>query len=170
MITAGSDTCSVDHPVTIEYQSRAGLRQERALRMNFCRFCGVSAVALSALIGAGSAHADPNDVWLAEDGGRVRIIPCNGAALCAIIVTPKTGGPTTDSNNPDPAQRGRSLVGVAVLISMRPDGPGKWRGILYNTDNGQTYEGRLLELDQRTIRVEGCAIGICGGRNLVRIQ
>jgi uncharacterized protein (DUF2147 family) len=138
--------------------------------MNLYRFCGVCAVALSALIGTGTAHADPNGVWLAEDGGRVRIIPCNGDALCAIIVTPKAGGPTTDSNNPDPAQRGRSLVGVAVLISMRPDGPGKWRGVLYSTDNGQIYDGRLLELDQRTIRVEGCAIGICGGRNLVRVQ
>jgi uncharacterized protein (DUF2147 family) len=53
---------------------------------------------------------------------------------------------------------------------MMPDGPGKWSGRLYNTDNGQSYEGHLLELDRRTIRVEGCVIGICGGRNMTRIQ
>ena len=41
---------------------------------------------------------------------------------------------------------------------------------LYNVDNGQSYAGHLLELDARTIRVEGCAIGICGGQNMSRIK
>ena len=39
-----------------------------------------------------------------------------------------------------------------------------------NTNTGQSYQGRLVELNQNTIRVEGCVIGICGGRNLQRIQ
>ncbi len=138
--------------------------------MKLHTLCGLSAVALSTLVGAGTALADPKGLWLAEDGGRVRVSSCGGTALCATIVTPKVGAPPTDRNNPDPALRGRPLVGVAVLISMLPAGPGRWSGRLYNTDNGQTYEGHLLDLDRRTIRVEGCAIGICGGRNLTRIQ
>jgi hypothetical protein len=65
-----------------------------------------------------------------------------------------------------------SLVGV---VSARPtEGyktqPGKWSGQLYNVENGQTYVGHLLELDGRTIRVEGCAIGICGGQNMTRLK
>jgi uncharacterized protein (DUF2147 family) len=93
-----------------------------------------------------------------------------------MIATPKsptdpaTGGPWTDNNNPDPGQRGRPLAGVAVLYSLMPDGPGKWSGQLYNVDNGQTYVGHLLELDGRTVRVEGCAIGICGGQNMTRLK
>jgi len=133
----------------------------------------VSAVALSTLIGAGTALADPKGLWLAQDGARVRVGSCGGA-LCATIASPKspidpaTGAPWTDKNNSDPGQRGRPLVGVAVLSSLVPDGPGKWSGQLYNADNGQTYVGHLLELDHGTIRVEGCAIGICGGQNMTR--
>ncbi len=143
--------------------------------MKLYRLCGVSAVVLSTLVGAGTALADPKGLWLAQDGARVRVSSC-GRALCATIASPKspidpaTGAPWTDKNNPDRAQRGRPLVGVAVLYDMTPDGPGKWSGQLYNTDNGHTYPGHLLELDRRTIRVEGCVIGICGGQNITRIQ
>ena len=144
-------------------------------RMKFYGLCGASAVILSVLVCAGTALADPKGLWLAQDGARVRVGSCGGA-LCATIATPKsrvdpeTGLPWTDKNNPDPAQRNRPLVGVAVLYSLVPDGPGKWTGRLYNVDNGQSYAGHLLELDARTIRVEGCAIGICGGQNMSRIK
>ena len=115
--------------------------------------------------------------------------------------------PWTDKYNPDPAQRGRPLVGVTKIGSMKsrlcaaaavtifapfcagsasadprafgcvpvlyglvPDGPGRLSGRLYNVDNGNGYAGSLLELGPATIRVEGCAIGICGGRNMTRIK
>jgi uncharacterized protein (DUF2147 family) len=144
-------------------------------RMKLSIIGGASAVALIAVISAGTALADPKGVWLAQDGARVRVGPCGGA-LCATIATPKsaadpeTGRPWTDKNNPDPALRNRPLVGVAVLSFLVPEGPGRWSGRLYNIDNGQSYSGRLLEIDPRTIRVEGCAIGICGGQNMVRIK
>ena len=48
--------------------------------------------------------------------------------------------------------------------------PGRWSGRLYNVDNGNSYAGHLLELGPATIRVEGCAIGICGGQNMTRIK
>ena len=105
----------------------------------------------------------------------MKVGPC-GAGLCATIASPKsavdpeTGRPWTDKNNPDPAQRGRPLVGVPVLYGLVPDGPGRWSGRLYNVDNGNSYSGRLLELGRTTIRVEGCAIGICGGQNMTRIK
>lgn len=137
--------------------------------MKSYKFCGASVVALSALFFAGTAYADPRGVWLAKDGAHVRVSAC-GPALCATVAAPRPDGPWTDKNNPDPALRGRSIVGVTVLYNMMPDGPGKWSGTLYNTDDGRTYSGHLLELDGNTIRVEGCVLGICGGKNLTRLQ
>jgi uncharacterized protein (DUF2147 family) len=131
---------------------------------------GFVVVVLSLFFIAGSALADPKGLWLAQDGAHVHVGKCGSQALCATIAEPKAGGPTTDINNPDPAQRGRSLVGVTVLYNMMPDGPGRWSGTLYNTDDGHTYPGHLLDLGPSTIRIEGCAIGICGGRNLSRLQ
>jgi uncharacterized protein (DUF2147 family) len=134
------------------------------------------AVMLLGAAGLASAHADPRGLWLAEDGAKVRVGTCGGGYICATIAEPKsrldpqTGQPWTDKNNSDPALRNRPLIGVAVLRSLQPSGPGKWSGTLYNNENGNTYEGHLLELGPRTIRIEGCAIGICGGRNLSRIQ
>jgi uncharacterized protein (DUF2147 family) len=149
--------------------------ETRREAMKLYTLCAAAALPLFAFAGAGTASADPKGLWLAQDGARVRVGPC-GAAFCATIATPKsavdpeTGRPWTDKNNPDPARRGRPLVGVAVLSGLLPDGPGKWSGRLYNVDNGNSYSGHLLELDGRTIRVEGCAIGICGGQNMSRIK
>lgn len=148
--------------------------------MKLYRHYGVSALVLLApvllaSVSAGTALADPKGLWLAEDGATVRVSSC-GKALCATIASPRsqvdpdTGQPWTDKHNPDPALRGRPLVGVEVLSSMVPDGPGKWSGQLYNTDNGQTYAGHLVEIDYNTVRVEGCVLIMCGGRNMRRIQ
>jgi uncharacterized protein (DUF2147 family) len=134
-----------------------------------------SIVMLLGATGMVSAQADPRGLWLAQDGAKVRVSSC-GNSICAVIaeaksrIDPETGRPWTDKNNPDPALRNRPLVGVAVLRSLQPDGPGKWSGTLYNNDNGNTYNGHLLELGPRTIRIEGCVIGICGGQNLSRIH
>ena len=143
--------------------------------MNLYRFCSVSALTLSVLVSAGTALADPRGLWLAQDGARVRVSSC-GKGLCATIastqsrIDPATGQSWADKNNSDPGKRNRPLVGVEVLRSMMPDGPGKWSGLLYNTENGRTYSGHLIEIDHKTIRVEGCVIGICGGRNMKSIR
>jgi uncharacterized protein (DUF2147 family) len=143
--------------------------------MRFHKLYSVSALALSAFVTAGTALADPKGLWQAQDGAKVRVSAC-GKVLCATLASPKspvdpaTGAPWTDKNNADPSKRDRPLVGVEVLSAMMPDGAGKWSGSLYNTDNGQTYQGHLVEIDRNTIRVEGCAIGICGGQNMRRLQ
>jgi len=136
-------------------------------------FAVYSASALAFLVAVGAAQADPRGLWLAQDGARVRVTDC-GSGLCGIIASPKsdidpsTGASWTDKHNPDPSKRGLPLVGVEVF-AMVPDGPGKWSGSLYNTDNGQTYSGHVVELDNNTIRVEGCVL-ICGGQNMRRIK
>jgi hypothetical protein len=76
--------------------------------MKLYRLCSVSALALTVLVSAGTAHADPRGLWLAQDGARVRVSSC-GKGLCATIastkwrIDPATDASWTDKNNPDPA-------------------------------------------------------------------
>jgi uncharacterized protein (DUF2147 family) len=145
--------------------------------MRFQTLCSVSVVALSAFVGAATAHADPRGLWLAQDGAKVRVASC-GKALCGKIAVaksptnPDTGQPWTDKNNLDSRLRERPLVGLEVFISMMPDGPGKWSGELYDTGSGRKVPGHLYEIDAKTLRVEGCAgpAGPCGGQNLSRLE
>ena len=136
---------------------------------------GVSTVAMFTVLSAGVALADPRGLWLAQDGAKVRVSAC-GAGFCATIAVPKsrldpeTGAAWTDKHNPEAALRGRPLVGVSVIDARTTDGPGRWSGRLYNVDTGNSYAGRLREIDADTIRIEGCVLGICGGQNLSRIR
>jgi uncharacterized protein (DUF2147 family) len=121
------------------------------------------------------AFADPIGLWLDKDGWTIRVQPC-GADLCAVIASvkppldPATGRPPTDRNNADTSKRGRPLVGVEVLSGMRPSGASKWSGQLYDPDRGQTLGGNLLELNEDTIRIEGCLLVLCGGEELHRVK
>ena len=126
-------------------------------------------------IGVAPAAADPTGLWLDKDGWTIRIQPC-GTDLCAVIASvkppldPATGQPQTDKNNSDASKRGRPLIGVEVLSSMRPNGARRWTGQLYDPDRGVTLSGNLLELDPDTIRIEGCLLLLCGGEELHRIK
>jgi uncharacterized protein (DUF2147 family) len=135
---------------------------------------GALACATAASVGITAAVADPVGLWRAPDGGTTRIARC-GTALCGTLVTvvparDANGRPVTDSKNKDPSKHARPLVGVTVLIGLWPSGPNKWSGQLYNPDDGGTYEGHLIEQGATSIRIEGCALGMCGGEDLVRVR
>jgi len=121
------------------------------------------------------AHADPSGIWLDKDGGTIRIRPCGGG-LCAAIASvrppldPATGKPWADKNNADVSKRDRPLVGTPVLLSMMPNGQGRWSGELYDPERGRIFSGHLVEISATTIRIEGCVLGICGGENLTRVS
>ena len=137
-----------------------------------CKLAWV-AIGLAALVMP--AHADPSGLWREKGGGTVRVGRCGGG-YCAFIASvvpatdPATGKRRTDSNNADPAKRSRPLVGVQVLFAMKPSGAKRWSGRLYDSDRGQTFSGHLVEVDARTIRIEGCAMGMCGGEALSRVR
>ena len=127
-----------------------------------------------ALLMSVPAAADPSGIWRDKDGGTIRVHPCN-ASMCADIASvnppndPQTGRPWLDKNNHDANKRSRPLIGTPVLMDMRPSGPGRWSGKLYDPDRGQIYDGNLVELGPDKIRVEGCVIGLCGGEELMRV-
>jgi uncharacterized protein (DUF2147 family) len=131
------------------------------------------------LIGAppviAQSASDPSGLWLTQAGdARVRISRC-GAAYCGTVaalsdpIDPKTGRPQADEHNPNPALVNRPIIGIRLFSDMRPAGPAKWSGHIYNADDGKTYESNISLTGPGTLRVEGCVMGLCGGENWSRV-
>ena len=133
--------------------------------MKFLATATFVAAFLGASLGSVLA-ADPLGNWLTEDGkATVRIASCGGA-LCGTIVKlqeandPDTGKPKTDKNNADASLRNRPMIGVQIVLAMKPSGTAnKWSGQVYNAEDGKTYSGSLTLQDANTIRLEGCILG-----------
>jgi uncharacterized protein (DUF2147 family) len=143
----------------------------------------LTALALAALASATltlrpAIAADPNGTWLTEAGtSRIRIADCGGA-LCGNIVwmkepiDPETGKPRADKNNPDASKRGRPLMGVAIVIGMKPSGADKWSGQVYNAEDGKTYSGSITMVSASALKLEGCALAglICKAQTWTRVN
>lgn len=113
--------------------------------------------------------ADPTGDWLVEDGAaRIRIAICNGS-LWGVIGWEKTPG-GTDSENPDPAKRSRPMLGLPILIDMKPASPTKWAGQIYNAKNGKLYQASVDLQSDTALKVQGCIAGglLCGGETWSR--
>lgn len=125
--------------------------------------------ALTALLLSTAAHARsdaPVGVWLNDQRDtKVRVVEC-GNNLCATVVwlgkpiSPETGKPKTDVNNPDPAKRSRPLIGLTVMSGMKPNGDNKWSGSIYNADDGKTYSAHIEPQSGSVIKVAGCVLGV----------
>ena len=119
-------------------------------------------VCLSSGVLAGSAEG----TWLSEDGDtKVQISECGGK-LCGTIVwlgkpiSPQTGKPKTDMLNPDPAKRRRPLIGLQVVHGLTPNGNNIWSGLIYNADDGRTYQASMQVQGERNARVQGCVLKV----------
>jgi uncharacterized protein (DUF2147 family) len=131
------------------------------------------AAALLMVTGTGTAlAADPMGTWLTQGGNsRIRIADCGGA-LCGTIVWLKepndaeTGKPKTDKNNSDASKRSRPLIGVQIVLGMKPAGADKWSGQVYNAEDGKTYSGNLTYSGGDALQLQGCALGglVCKGQ------
>ena len=124
-----------------------------------------AAVLVAMLATAPLAAAKPDGVWSMTDGKvRVKITNC-GSNLCARIVglaqpiSKIDGRPKVDRENPDPGKRHRPLIGLSILIGMKPAGDGKWKGAIYNPDDGKVYSG-TVSYNGSTIKVQGCVASI----------
>jgi uncharacterized protein (DUF2147 family) len=87
----------------------------------------------------------------------VKVADCGGK-LCGNIVALSESGrtaPKLDHNNPDASKRNRPLIGLAVLIGMKPAGSGEWRGFIYNPLDGNTYSATISVIGN-TLSVNGC--------------
>jgi uncharacterized protein (DUF2147 family) len=139
---------------------------------------------LPILIGCGLAlfagpgfAAEPTGDWLVENGGaHIHIENC-GDAVWGVVAWEKTPG--RDSENPDPALKGRPTLGIPILINMKPTtvrgwGGGseqRWEGHVYNAENGKTYTANIKLTAPNTLHIEGCVLGgiFCGGQDWSRV-
>lgn len=143
------------------------------------KFLLVAATALFTLAGAGfAAAADAYGTWTTGDGkARVRIASCGGA-LCGTIVSlrepidPETGRPKTDKHNADAGKRKRPMIGVPIVLGMKPNGAGKWAGRVYNAEDGKTYTGYLTLTGANSLDLQGCVLGglICKSQTWTRAK
>jgi len=136
----------------------------------------LSAAGLALMAAAPALAADPFGTWLTPDGkGKVRIVNCGGA-LCGTLVwlkepiDPETNKPKTDDKNADPNKKGRPLLGIGIVLDMKPSGtPDKWDGQVYNSRDGQTYSGSFTMLGANTAELKGCvAIVLCKAETWTR--
>jgi uncharacterized protein (DUF2147 family) len=123
---------------------------------------------------AGAQGAEPTGVWLTQAGdARVRVSKCGGG-ICGVIVwlrepiDPATGRPQVDDKNPNPALKTRPVIGLPLFSGMRPSGPNKWSGQIYNADDGGTYTSSVSMAGTDSLHVEGCVGAFCGGETWTR--
>jgi uncharacterized protein (DUF2147 family) len=142
-----------------------------------CRL-GFMLAILTALLGSPTAKAqaggEVTGIWLTQAGdARVRVSKC-GAGICGVIVwlrdpiNATTGKPEVDDKNPNPALARRPMIGLRLFSGMRPVGPNKWSGQIYNADDGNTYASSISVAGPDSLRVEGCVGALCGGETWSR--
>jgi uncharacterized protein (DUF2147 family) len=128
---------------------------------------------------AGAAQAaDPTGTWLTQEkDAQVRIAKC-GQGYCGTLVwlrdaiDPANGKPVLDDKNPDPSKRTKPLMGTMIAIDFRPasDGPERWQGRFYNSDNGNFYDGSLSLADPSRLTVRGCLLAFCEEHIWTRVK
>jgi uncharacterized protein (DUF2147 family) len=131
------------------------------------------AVLLAALSGTSATEAstadNPTGVWLTQAGdAKVAISRC-GETICGRIVwlkvpiDPATGKPQVDDKNPNPSLAKRPMIGLPLFVDMKPQGPSKWSGRIYNADDGKLYASNVSLREPAKLSVEGCVGVLCGG-------
>jgi uncharacterized protein (DUF2147 family) len=139
---------------------------------------------LSILLGCGLllaatpsyAAPAPTGEWVVANGhGHVRIENCGGALWGVVSWEERPGH---DTENPDPALRGRPTLGMPILLDMKPttvnnwgNTEQRWKGEVYSPENGKTYSASIWLTSPNTMRIEGCVLGgiFCGGQEWTRV-
>jgi uncharacterized protein (DUF2147 family) len=147
------------------------VEEERAMKR--LRIAGaLSALVIAAAIPAAAMAAaeDAIGTWKdADTGGITQVYTC-GAGVCIKVVTPSKGR-EVDSNNPDPALKGRSMAGAVIMQGATKDSPDRWAGKVYNSEDGKTYSGYLQVKSKNELKLEGCVLAIlCKSHTWHRVQ
>lgn len=136
----------------------------------------VSAAALAVVLIAPARAADPVGTWLTGDKkGKVKIVNCGGA-ICGTLSwlaepnDPDTHQPKTDKHNSNASLQSRPLLGIPIVLNMKPVGGDKWEGQVYNAEDGGTYTGSFTMSGPNTAELKGCVMGgiICKGQTWTR--
>ena len=111
----------------------------------------VVAAALLAPVAGTAAFAQtppsPEGLWYTKNNESIiRVHPCadEADAMCGTLAwmkepNDKNGQPKIDTLNRDASKKGRPMLGVDILLPMRPD-TDHWKGKAYNPEDGKTYD------------------------------
>ena len=140
--------------------------------------CRTAAVMLALMFVAAVAPASAEELigtWLtANSDAHIRVTKC-GKAMCGTVVwlrdavDAKTGQTPVDDKNPNASLRNRKIMGLRIF-AMEQDSAGAWVGGIYNSDDGQTYKGRLAPRGEDELEVQGCAGSLCGSEVWTRAK
>jgi uncharacterized protein (DUF2147 family) len=140
--------------------------------------CRATATVLALMIGLIASRASAEELigtWLtANSDAHIRVAKC-GKSLCGSVawlrdaVDAQTGQPPVDTKNPNPTMRSRKILGIRIFV-MDQDNTGTWVGGIYNSDDGQTYKGRLAPRGEDELEVQGCAGSLCGSEVWTRAK
>ena len=98
--------------------------------------------------------------WLSGDGDGWIEITLDGDKLVGRIAGSPNDqpgdAPRYDDLNPDPALRGRPLLGLTIMSDFRYDADGRWTdGRIYDPNSGNTYKGTIRQVDANTLKLRG---------------
>jgi uncharacterized protein (DUF2147 family) len=134
-------------------------------------FAAASVIALGFVSHAFAGAADAIGKWKDPENQAVcEIYSCDGG-VCVKVLSPAPGL-DKDDFNPDPALKGRSMAGVVLMSGAAQDGPDRWKGKLYNPEDGKTYSGFIEVKSKDEVKLEGCVLGgiLCKSRTWQRSQ
>jgi len=136
--------------------------------------CGMkrlfASAAILTLASSAALAAEPSPIgdWRVKDGyANIRIDNCGGK-IWGIVAWEREPG--FDTDNPDPAKKGRPTLGLPILLGLKQTKPNYWEGEIYNSNNGKTYDANISMVDDNTLKLQGCVLGfLCGGENWTRV-
>ncbi len=112
----------------------------------------------------GTNQQAPYGLWMPEDGeSKVEIFPC-GEAMCGRVAwmlegNDEEGKALTDIYNPNPALRETPVLGLVIMTDIKPtDEENVWRGLVYNPQDGRTYDFWLKVKSDVQITIQGCGL------------
>ena len=149
----------------------------KSLRLTAVAICVSTASLMLATFGNTATAADALGTWFTgEKESQVRIVNCGGA-LCGNLVwlkepnDPATGRPKTDKYNADASKQSRPLLGVPIVLAMKPSGSGQWTGQVYNASDGKTCSGSFTLTSPDTADLKGCVLSVlCKSQTWTRVH
>jgi uncharacterized protein (DUF2147 family) len=114
--------------------------------------------------------------WTKGKKGRVEVADCAPPAkgVCGRIVwislpNDKKGQPQTDKANRNANLRSRPIVGLPLFEGWRENGPKKWRGSIYDPDEGKNFNVGIALSGDRLV-LTGCIEWGCESETWTRYR
>ena len=125
----------------------------------------ILAVTMFALVASPALAATPvTGKWMTAERDSIVEIGSCGNTVCGkvlrVLKMMDNGKPPIDSNNPDPALRGRLVEGTMILTGFT-DGGALWNGRIYDPKSGKSYKSKLTRNADGSLKVQGCVGFLC---------